>query len=124
MVGLEPQPRPAGGKLVSARFVTVASVEEIPEGGRLRVVVEGKKISLFHTGGAYYAIYDTCPHKKTAPLIRGTLDGAGIKCANHGFRFDLKTGACNVSPELATRVYPVRVSEGKIQLGLAEEVGG
>lgn len=108
---------------MSARFVPVARMEDLPEGGRLRVEVEGQRISLFHTEGEVHAILDTCPHKKTAPLIRGTLDGAAIKCPNHGFRFDLKTGTCNVSDELATRVFPVRFSEGEILIGLLVEAG-
>jgi len=108
---------------VSPRFVEVAGIEDLAESGRLRVEVEGERISLFHAEGEYFAIRDTCPHKKTAPLIRGTLDGAAIKCPNHGFRFDLRTGACNVSEELATRVYPVRVSGGRILIGLPGEEG-
>jgi nitrite reductase/ring-hydroxylating ferredoxin subunit len=108
---------------VSPRFVEVAGIEDIAESGRLRVEVEGERISLFHAEGEYFAIKDTCPHKKTAPLIRGALEGQSVKCPNHGFRFDLRTGACNVSEELATRVYPVRVIGGRILIGLPADAG-
>ncbi|GJL78116.1 MAG: (2Fe-2S) ferredoxin [Nitrospinaceae bacterium] len=92
-----------------SKFIPVARVEEIPPDARKRVEVQGKKISIFNIEGQYYAIFDTCPHKKTAPLIRGTLDGFGIKCPNHGYRFDLKTGDCNIDPALKTQVFPVEV---------------
>jgi nitrite reductase/ring-hydroxylating ferredoxin subunit len=97
-----------------SKFIPVAKVEEIPLGGRKRVEVDGRKISIFNIEGEYYAIFDTCPHKKTAPLIRGTLDGLGIKCPNHGYRFDLKTGDCNIDPALKTQVFPVEVQGDEI----------
>ena len=90
-------------------FIPVAKVKDIPPNGRKRVEVDGRKISIFNIEGEYYAIFDTCPHKKTAPLIRGTLDGLGVKCPNHGYRFDFKTGDCNIDPKLKTRVFPVEV---------------
>jgi nitrite reductase/ring-hydroxylating ferredoxin subunit len=92
-----------------SELIPVAQVEEIPRDARKRVEVDGKKISIFNIEGEYYAIFDTCPHKKTAPLIRGSLDGLGIKCPNHGYRFDLKTGDCNIDPALKTQVFPVVV---------------
>lgn len=92
-----------------SEFIPVAKVEEIPLAGRKRVEVDGRKISIFNIEGEYYAVFDTCPHKKTAPLIRGTLDGIGIKCPNHGYRFDLKTGDCNIDPNLKNQVFPVEV---------------
>ena len=95
-------------------FIPVAKVGEIPSGERKRVEIEGTRVSIFNIDGTYYAIFDTCPHKKTAPLIRGTLDGVGIKCPNHGYRFDLVSGKCNIDPVFNTRVFKVKVSEGKI----------
>lgn len=92
-----------------SKFIPVAKAEDIPPDSRKRVEVDGKKISVFNIEGRYYAIFDTCPHKKTAPLIRGTLDGLGVKCPNHGYRFDLKTGDCNIDPNLKTQVFPVEV---------------
>ncbi len=94
---------------MSGDFVAVAKTADIPPGERKRVEVDGERISIFNIDNRYYAIRDTCPHKKTAPLLRGTLDGLGIKCPNHGYRFDLETGACNVSEEFNTRVFPVAV---------------
>ena len=66
----------------------------------------------------YYAIKDTCPHKATAPLLRGKLDGLGVKCPNHGYRFDLKTGECNVDSVYNTKVFDVKVENNKVLIKL------
>lgn len=95
-------------------FIPIAKVSEIPSGERKRVEIEGKRVSIFNIDEKYYAILDTCPHKKTAPLIRGTVDGIGIKCPNHGYRFDLVSGECNIDPVFNTRVFKVKVCEGEI----------
>ena len=99
-------------------YTTVALTGDIPVGKRKRVEIKGLRISIFNIGGKYFAIYDTCPHKGTAPLIKGTLDGIAIKCPNHGYRFDLKTGECNIDPALNTRVFPIKVEGTEILLSL------
>ena len=101
-----------------SNFIPIARANDIPSGERKRIEVNGKRITLFNIDGKYYAINDTCPHKGTAPLIRGTLDGVGIKCPNHGYRFDLKTGECNVDPAFNANTYPVKVKDGNILLDL------
>ena len=98
-------------------FTEVASLEEIPPGERKRVEVNGEPITIFNIDGELFAIYDRCPHKKTAPLGRGTLNGLGVKCPNHGYRFDLKTGECDRGAEWNTRIYQVRTDNGKILVG-------
>ena len=96
----------------------VAKTGEIPSGKRKRVEINGQRITIFNIENTYYAINDTCPHKKTAPLIRGKLDGLGIKCPNHGYRFDLKTGECNIDSVFNTKIYAVKVEGNSILLEL------
>ena len=100
-------------------FTEVADLAEVPPGERKRVEVNSELITLFNIDGELFAIYDRCPHKKTTPLVRGTLNGLGVKCPNHGFRFDLKTGECDRSAEWNTRIYQVKIDNGKILLGPA-----
>ena len=97
-----------------SNYTTVAETKEIPSGERKRVEINGRRISIFNINNAYYAINDTCPHKGTAPLIRGELDGLGIKCPNHGYRFDLETGKCNIDSVFNTKVYPIKVENNSI----------
>ena len=100
-------------------YTPVARTEEIPVGERKRIKVNDQRISIFNIAGEYYAIHDTCPHKKTAPLIRGTLDGIAIKCPNHGYRFDLKTGECNISPDFNAKIFQIKVEGGEIFLDMS-----
>ena len=100
-------------------YTVVAPTKDIPVGKRKRVKIKGQRISIFNIDGEFYAINDTCPHKGTAPLIRGSLDGLAIRCPNHGYRFDLKTGECNIDPVFNTKIFPVKIKDGKIFLSLA-----
>ncbi len=99
-------------------YTAVAKTGDIPSGERKRVEVNGDRVTIFNIDNRYYAILDTCPHKKTAPLVRGTLDGLCIKCPNHGYGFDLKTGECNIDPVFNTRVFPVKVEGEDILIAM------
>ena len=99
-------------------YTTIAEPEEIPSGQRTRIEIDGHRITIFNIDNTYYAINDTCPHKRTAPLIRGKLDVIGIKCPNHGYRFDLETGECNIDSAFNTKVYPIKVEGNSILIDL------
>ena len=100
-------------------FTIVAKASDIQPGDRKRVELNGERVSIFNIEGEFFAIYDQCPHKKTAPLIRGTLNGVGVKCPNHGYRFDLKTGECDRGQRFNTRIFPIKTVEDNILIGPA-----
>ena len=79
---MEQYPVIARGILLMGHADPVAKTGEIPSGARKRIEINGERITIFNIDDQFYAILDTCPHKKTAPLVRGTLDGLGIKCPN------------------------------------------
>ena len=99
-----------------AGFTKVATISDIPAGDRKRVIFGDNRITIFNIEGRYYAIDDVCPHKKTAPLVRGSLDGLCIKCPNHGYRFDLETGECDKGAAFNTKVYPVKIEGENISI--------
>ena len=103
------------------QYFQVAKASDIPPGERKRVELNGERISIFNIEGEFFAIYDQCPHKKTAPLIRGTLNGVGVKCPNHGYRFDLESGVCDRGERFNTRVFPIKIVEDNILIGPALE---
>ena len=105
----------------------VATVEEIPPGGRKIVELHGRSIGVFNIGGEFFAIRNVCPHKG-GPLCRGVATGfvtAGtpgryeylrrgeiIRCPWHGWEFDIKTGQSWIDPKrLRVKRYPVVVEE-------------
>jgi phenylpropionate dioxygenase-like ring-hydroxylating dioxygenase large terminal subunit len=49
-------------------------------------------------GGAIFALEDRCAHRQV-PLRNGVIDGDGLKCGYHGWRYD-RTGKCTDVPYL------------------------
>jgi 3-phenylpropionate/trans-cinnamate dioxygenase ferredoxin subunit len=87
----------------------VASLDEIPEEGSLRVELDGKPICIARSQGEVFAIHDVCSHADVA-LSEGDVEDGTIECWLHGSRFDLRTGRPTGLP--ATKpvaTYPVTV---------------
>jgi nitrite reductase/ring-hydroxylating ferredoxin subunit len=96
---------------MTTQRVRVADAVDVPSGSRKLVTTAGREIALFNVDGVIYAINNRCPHK-SGPLIRGYIDGRGIKCPMHGWRYDLATGQSE-RPAAAT-VYAVTVEDGGV----------
>ena len=65
------------------KYIQVAKTSDIQNGERKRIELNGERINIFNIiEEEFFAIYDQCPHKKTDPLIRGTLNGIYLKCPN------------------------------------------
>src|SRR5439155_16645562 len=63
---------------VTERYVGVARVGDIPEGGVRVVRIEDQSIAVFHVEGRYYAIDDVCTHDG-GPLAEGFIEGTVIE---------------------------------------------
>ena len=97
-------------------FTKAASVQEVPEGTAKQVQVGGRTLALFHVGGAYHAIDDTCPHRG-ASLAEGDVAGNEVTCPWHGARFDLTTGAHLCPPARnGVTAYKVQVVGDEVQI--------
>lgn len=102
-------------------FIEVATQEEVPPGERLFVEIDAIPIVIFNIAGQLFAIGDVCSHDD-GPLGEGTLDGYEISCPRHGAEFDVKTGkALSLPAVVDIPAYPVRVVNGKIEIGLPIE---
>ncbi|TMQ72291.1 MAG: non-heme iron oxygenase ferredoxin subunit [Candidatus Eisenbacteria bacterium] len=100
----------------AGRFVTVAKVGEIPEGGVKVVRLDDREVAIFRLADGYHAMDDVCTHDG-GPLAEGIVEGDVIECPRHGARFDIRTGAVRAMP--ATQpvpTYPVRVEGGEVQV--------
>jgi 3-phenylpropionate/trans-cinnamate dioxygenase ferredoxin component len=107
--------------LSNYEFVAVIEAAEIQSGERLVVEVDEIPIAVFNVSGQYYAIGDVCTHDD-GPLAEGELDGYQIICPRHGARFDIRTGKALTLPAVVpTPWYPVRVSDGMLEVGLPVE---
>jgi 3-phenylpropionate/trans-cinnamate dioxygenase ferredoxin component len=100
-----------------SQLIKVATVDEIPVGGRKLVEVEGISIALFNLDGEFYAIEDMCTHDG-GPLVEGVLlNGHEVMCPRHGARFDIRTGAALSFPAFEpTTSYAVQVNGNDVLL--------
>jgi len=100
-------------------FARVASLDDLPEGALLGVVLpDGDRVCLLNDGGDVRAVGDECPHQGFA-LSSGELIGNGtIECVWHGARFDCRSGAVVRGPaEDALPVYEARVVGDEVFVG-------
>ncbi len=95
-------------------FERVASVAELPDGGRLSIEVDETPALLIRLGEFFYAIEDLCTHDGQ-PLTDGPLVGQEIKCPRHGARFDLATGKAMCMPATrGVRTFAVEIRHDEI----------
>ncbi|HKX05665.1 MAG TPA: Rieske 2Fe-2S domain-containing protein [Methylomirabilota bacterium] len=88
----------------------VIRADEIPEGRGKGLTVSGTEVAVFKCEGQLYVTQNWCPHAGAA-LAAGLVDGDAVVCPGHGYRFDLKTGACSTDAQLTLRTYRL-VPEG------------
>jgi 3-phenylpropionate/trans-cinnamate dioxygenase ferredoxin subunit len=99
-------------------FIPVASVDELKEGERLFIEIDGKPIVILHMNGEYYAIGDVCSHDD-GPVGEGNVEGYEIICPRHGARFDIRTGRVLALPAFVDiPAYPIRVVDDQIEIGI------
>ena len=97
-------------------FVKVANAHDIPVGQGTFVEGHGLGVAVFNAGGGrFYACGGVCPHEE-GPLAEGWIEGDVVICPWHGFDFDLATGRCRVDADLCVPVFPVRVSDGVVEV--------
>ncbi len=97
---------------------TVCKTDELPEGARKIIDVDGVEIGVFNCGGELLAIEDRCSHDD-GPLAEGELDAAActVECPRHGSLFDLRTGRPKTLPAFApVETFEVRVEDGEIHV--------
>ncbi|MBI2083514.1 MAG: Rieske 2Fe-2S domain-containing protein [Deltaproteobacteria bacterium] len=102
-----------------SKGVYVGKVSEIPPGRSKQILLAHFNIAVFNVDGNFHAIKDACPHAEY-PLYKGTLEGFVVQCANHNWKFDLRTGACvKGQPDVAVKKFEVEIrNENEIWLKL------
>jgi nitrite reductase/ring-hydroxylating ferredoxin subunit len=86
---------------------------DLEPGQAVRVELAGRGVAVFRTEDGLFGLDDTCPHA-SGPLSQGVLRDGCVVCPWHGWRFDLRTGACAVVPGVRTRSYDVRIEDGRL----------
>lgn len=95
--------------------VEVCPVDELPNGARRRVEVDGIDVIVVSCDTGLFAIEDRCSHDG-APLDDGPVDCAAgtIECPRHGSLFDLANGR----PKTLPAYMPVETFEVEVDAGV------
>lgn len=97
-----------------ADYIPVLDLQDLPEQGLKALEVNGRSILIGRINNQLVAFLDRCPHSG-APLRIGKLRGSELKCAWHGWTFDVVTGnAIPEHPAFHLTQYPVKVEGSKI----------
>jgi ferredoxin-nitrite reductase len=99
-----PAPAAAGAPKSAMGVTTVIRPDELAPGAGKLVTVDGLEVAVFRLQDGLCAIQNRCPHEGGG-LWSGTLDGEDVICPLHGYRFNLKTGACPNDPSLRAKIF-------------------
>lgn len=78
-------------------YIPVARVGELTPGAMKEVDLGGRPVLLAFVEGQYFAFSRSCPHEEADLKSAGQLlGGAKIRCNNHSYCYDLKSGECTL----------------------------
>jgi nitrite reductase/ring-hydroxylating ferredoxin subunit len=107
----------------------VCRVDELQAGKPVIAKVRSFSVGVFRVGDSFHALLNICPHRG-APLCEGVQCGTTapvddaqfiyhrqneiVRCAWHGWEFDIKSGAALADRSVRARTFPVTVEAGEI----------
>ena len=99
----------------ATKWIAVAAVGELSEGGSKEVTYDGNSVALFRQGEEYFAVANQCAHYG-APLCGGLMRNGAVMCPWHGWQFDLQTGECLSAPGCKIDAYQVKIENGEVKV--------
>ncbi|HEY0887405.1 MAG TPA: Rieske 2Fe-2S domain-containing protein [Ramlibacter sp.] len=110
MLAME-QPQPAAG--ATARWHDLAAADGIAIGATQRIECDGRAVFAHH-GAQGWRVFDSrCPHEGN-DIALSALDGNTLACPRHGWRFDVRSGACTQG-QRPLQALECRVEHGRLQ---------
>ena len=100
--------------------------ENFPVNGGACVKYGDLQIAVFNFArrNEWYACQNLCPHKMQMALSRGMIGShAGepkVACPFHKKTFSLKSGECLNAEECSITVFPVKVEDGFVYIGITK----
>jgi naphthalene 1,2-dioxygenase system ferredoxin subunit len=104
------------GELGQAGWETVATLDELGDGGLLLSMLGDEEIVLCRVGHEVFALSNWCTHAD-ARLCEGSLAGFELECPLHQGKFDVRSGKGLCDPvDTDVRTFPVRIVGTKIHV--------
>ena len=107
---------------MSAPFVPVADLAQVPPGRPFTVTIDDREIALFNIDGTVYAIDNICPHQG-GPLSEGYVEGTTVTCPWHAWCFRLENGQMTLGAFATVDVFDVSVEGSKISVNPTPRAG-
>ena len=112
--------------LTDIKWIMACYTDDVPENGGACVKHGDEQIAVYNFSrrGEWFATQNLCPHKQQMVLSRGMIGSTGeicepkVACPFHKKTFSLLTGECLSGEEYQIKTYPVRVSEGRVYIGI------
>ena len=102
-------------------FVQIGPANELVNGERWFIDLDGITMVVFNIAGSFYALADVCSHDD-GPVGDGELDGFEIVCPRHGAKFDVRDGSVTSLPAVVDiPAYPIRIVDGMLEVGIPNE---
>jgi nitrite reductase/ring-hydroxylating ferredoxin subunit len=124
------------GRRAQRRKFFACQADELRPGDRVIRDFDGISIGVFNVGGRFYALHNRCPHKGGA-LCRGPVTGTNLatsdfhyvygregeilRCAWHGWEFEIETGRSLVDSRVRAKTYPVEVEDGGVYVVVRDD---
>ena len=106
-------PRDEAAAAAPARWHDLAAAAAVPSGTTQRIECDGRAVFAHH-GQEGWRVFDSrCPHEGN-DIALSALDGDTLACPRHGWRFDVRSGACTQG-ERPLRALECRVADGRLQ---------
>jgi nitrite reductase (NADH) small subunit len=109
----------------------VCAADALAPGERIVRDFDGLSIGVFNVGGRFYALHNRCPHRGGALClgpVTGTAvtdadfrfvygrEGEVLRCAWHGWEFEIASGRSLVDPRVRAKTFPVELEDGGVYL--------
>ena len=98
-------------------FQKATDLKELEDGLSVEVEVGPLPLFLHRRGNEVFATGVYCAHQDFK-LNPANCSGNTILCTAHGYRMDIRTGACLNEPDLFLPTYPVLVENGEVWVKL------
>lgn len=108
---------------MSESWYPVVAESEFPEEGKLAVRIGGWYVLVARGERGLHAVNDRCTHQ-AALLSGGRIRRGAVMCPLHGARFELATGRCVGAAYRDLRSFPLRVTEGMIEVAVPNQQPG
>jgi nitrite reductase (NADH) small subunit len=94
----------------------LARFDDLPEGGVVGFVVDGRYVALCREGDRVFAVEDACPHRGAPFSELGRVRDGRLICGWHFWQFELGTGRhCDLDGVALVR-FAVRVVDGVVEV--------